>query len=761
MRLTNMYKKQRAEGWIWAKIFFFLSSSLVVSIAYGHSQSSRFIQTPKSAYTSEHHPGHSHTHLNKSIQIPYSDESVIDASYHFEGDLNDEAGSFGLSLNGLQTQQYEPGENGQALALSDRTWLEVPTQLHEQIQLDKSLFVSVDFMFKDTGEDESVRVILSNKNWAYDVYGLKITAFNEQIAWQPDGIIFLQFNIGVGTREIATRFFDLPMDTWHTASVELDFANNTVNFGVNGRYDSQSLTEAVGGDPVDPSAFISHLGSTPFRFGVHQSDEGQEPEWRNEYEIENGVGTTSNLAEVLLDNIIIQSPKPAGDSEQVKSSLIAMTNHLTGQAVLDDETIDQQLATLRQNLDGTNISDFAAQARDFVDNHSRVYGALYKIRYRNNVDNVVYDELDAISKAYVDLGVWMLSSGLTTSNAQDARGIVFVEHNEFPGALPGNAQRIDNGTVDVRAQFVRDPGYLMGGMKLEPDSELAAYLYRPTGFYAPAGEVVTIEVDQAWVNSGLHIRVGAHADNHITLNSTSRFPLLSVDYRINSTSVEVVNPFGGNIYVLVPQDTDLGWVTLNVSGAVRAPYFSRRTGRETPLSQWSSIRQYPGVFTDLESDKFMVTVPTAQLQNFNDPDLLLERWDQIMDIMQVIHGRPLERSRAEAYLLDASQLVIGSFPGGYPVTPGLYAEGENGITDGYYTPFAALNEGNWREDDGFSIMLHELGHHHYGRFILVGEQEVYVNVPAVAVFNEIYGLSLDEALKYSGYQRFTPHRCCN
>ena len=99
----------------------------------------------------------------------------------------------------------------------------------------------------------------------------------------------------------------------------------------------------------------------------------------------------------------------------------------------------------------------------------------------------------------------------------------------------------------------------MGGMKAQPESELSAFLYRPTGFYAPAGEMVTITVDEALVNSGLHIRVGAHQDNHMTLASTSRFPKLNVDYRIEATTFDVINPLGGGIYVLVPQNLDLGW----------------------------------------------------------------------------------------------------------------------------------------------------------------------------------------------------------
>lgn len=688
-------------------------------------------------------------------QYQHRSSSIVNAEYLFEGDVADESTEYDLQVLGEAESLFVDRDNSQAFSLEGRTWLEVPSGMPENLQLDDSFKVSVDFYFRDTGEDESVRVILSNKDWAYDVPGLKITAFNEKVEWQPEGIIFAQFNIGVGTREIATRFFDLPMDQWHTATVDIDFQANTVAFGINGREVIKSLTESEGGEAVDPSQFISWMAETPLRVGVHQSADGEDPEWRNEYDIANGNGTTSNLAQVYIDNLIIQSPKPDGDVGSVTSALSAFTDHLTGQAPLDDLALDEQLVVLRQNLDGTDFADFATQAKAFVDAHESVNGAIYEIEYRNNLDSVYYDELPAVSRAYIDLGVWLMTGGLNTSNVSSAEGLTYIEHTEWPGALAANAERVSEGTADIRAQFVRDPAYLMGGMRLEPDSELAAHLYRPTGFHAPAGELVTITVPQSVVDSGLHMRIGSHADNHMALSSTSRFPVLSVNYRIESTSFQVVSPFGGNIYVLVPQDTDLGWVEFEFDGAVRAPYFSTREGYETDVADWETIREYPGVFADLESDKFMVSVPSSQLLDFNQPVELLDRWDEIMDILQTLHGRPFVRSRAEAYVLDATQLVVGSFPGGYPVTPGLYAEGENGITDGYYTPFAALNDKSWEEDTGMLIMLHELGHHHYGRFILEGEQEAYVNVPAAAVLNLLYGLDYDEALKYSGYQEFS------
>ncbi|MEM0912044.1 MAG: hypothetical protein AAGJ37_13775 [Pseudomonadota bacterium] len=133
--------------------------------------------------------------------------------------------------------------------------------MHNDFKLDESLSISLDFYFKDTGVDESVRVLLSNKDWADDVPGLKITAFNEKTEWQPEGVIFVQFNIGVGTREVATRFFGLPMNEWHTATVDIDIEQELVFFGVNGRKEQKTLTESEGGEPINIDLFLNQLQS--------------------------------------------------------------------------------------------------------------------------------------------------------------------------------------------------------------------------------------------------------------------------------------------------------------------------------------------------------------------------------------------------------------------------------------------------------------------------------------------------------------------
>jgi len=120
----------------------------------------------------------------------------------------------------------------------------------------------------------------------------------------------------------------------------------------------------------------------------------------------------------------------------------------------------------------------------------------------------------------------------------------------------------------------------------------------------------------------------------------------------------------------VPSTPVLNTAVFNHTGSNDTITFAWTTsvdpeGHKTPTADWNNIKQYPGLFAEFESDKFMITVPTSQIQNFDQPDLLLQRWDRIMDIFQIIHGRPLSRVRSEAYMLDSASAVVGSYPGGY------------------------------------------------------------------------------------------------
>ena len=683
-------------------------------------------------------------------------QSGCNSNYKFEGTINDESSAYTLILAG--TDSFSTGNDGQAFNLTGESYLDVPPELGQTIVTDASFYVSVDFMMPDEGIDESARVLFGNKDWAYDAPGFTFQLYNEKTEWQPAGIAYINFNIGGGTKEIGGRFYGVEMGKWYRAYFIVDFTTETVTFGLNERSYSQSLRETADGQEFDPEQFYESLSTKSIRIGAPQSYPPRPIEW---HQFENS--TTDTIAELLVDNLRITSPRPTGSPKIINDILTQLTNHVNGTIPLEESETEVLYTRLQTYLFGISFPDIEPEARAFINAHNTNLPPLYNPLVDETMKN--HDDFPAYSKAYVALGLWMMREGLTTENASLAEGIVFQEHAGFPGAVPDTAQRVTGGTAAINATYVKDPYYNMGDMQTNETNELASYLYRPTGYWAPAGEVVTITVPSNAVNSGLHIRVGGHKVDHTIFVNTNRMPLLKIDYRIESESFNVINPMGGGIYVLVPLGTDLGWLDIRVDGAVRSPYYSMRTGHLTTNQEWNTIiKKYPGPLADFESDNYMFTVPSSQIQDFNNPNELLEKWNEAMDVYQLLHGRPLERARSEAFMLDTRTSVEGSYPGGYPVTPGW--DGED-IKQAEFSPFVLINN-TWKNihrDDALAL-FHEMAHHHFGYAMTdaripghesewTDEIETFVNVPFAAIINSVLKEPMDTAMKYSTYQKFS------
>ncbi len=672
-------------------------------------------------------------------------QSGFDSSYLFEGTLLDESTQYDLTLTG--TDSYLPRDTGQVFALIGESYLDVPLALGASILTEESLYISVDFMMPNEGIDESARILFGNKDWSYDTPGFQFQLINEKTAWQPEGVAYINFNIGGGPdgTEIAGRFYDIPMGEWHTATFLVDFTTEMVTFGYNGRSFRQSLRENINGGVFNPEPFFQSLTTHSIRIGAPKAPDGSQTiEWPAFERT-----ATDIIAELHLDNLRIASPRPAGSANAINSTLSQFTGHLNGTTPLDDADLELLYSELRNNLSGISFSDIEASSRVFIAAHNASLEPLYIPEEGARR----YENFPAYSRAYLDLGLWLMRDGLTTESAMLAEGIVFQEHIEFPGAVSNAAERVEGGMAAVNVKYVKDPYYTMGDMQTNEANELSSYVYRPTGFWAPAGEAVRITVPPGVVDSGLHIRVGAHKYDHTLFVNTNRYPLIKVDYRVESENFEVINPMGGGIYVLVPQGMDIGWVNIQIDGAVRSPYYSMRSGHETSSLEWQTIRHYPAPLADFESDQYMFTVPSSAIRDFDTPDEVLRKWNEALDVIQMIHGRPLPRSRSEAFMFDTRTSVEGSYPGGYPVTPGLWSQTNGDIKQGAFSPFGMVNQGIWETNEELSVLFHEMSHHHFG-YSLPMERETWVNVPFAAVLNLVLGEDLDNSLKYSTYQKF-------
>ncbi|NLC57364.1 MAG: hypothetical protein GX774_11040 [Armatimonadetes bacterium] len=247
----------------------------------------------------------------------------------------------------------------------------------------------------------------------------------------------------------------------------------------------------------------------------------------------------------------------------------------------------------------------------------------------------------------------------------------------FPGAVPASAPRV-TATVTIDTAV--------------PD-------WHSTGLYAAPGEPVEVQIPDEAVGAGLGLRIGSHTDTIWHHEEWRRFPEISRALPLTRAVTRCGNPFGGILYVTVPRGCRAGRVAVTIKGAVRMPLF---VAGETTLEAWrTTIRHYPAPWAELATRKIILTVPAAVVRDLDDPEALMQVWDEGLDAIADLAGIPHERERPERICCD-QQISGGYMHAGYPImthldVPPLMVDRERLRTGG-----AKLCWGFW----------HELGHNY-------------------------------------------------
>ena len=177
-----------------------------------------------------------------------------------------------------------------------------------------------------------------------------------------------------------------------------------------------------------------------------------------------------------------------------------------------------------------------------------------------------------------------------------------------------------------------------------------------TGLYAAPGDLITITVPSAMVNTGYGIRISSHSDDISGTSSWQRMPVVSRTFSITSTTMQVANAFGGAIYITVPSGKS-GTYSVTIQNAVRAPYFV--LGTTTDADWVSTIRQYPGTYAELVSPRTIIMVPSSQVATLANPTALMTWWDNVMAYQDDLNGSPNPRKRAERFNCDIQISAAG------------------------------------------------------------------------------------------------------
>jgi len=295
----------------------------------------------------------------------------------------------------------------------------------------------------------------------------------------------------------------------------------------------------------------------------------------------------------------------------------------------------------------------------------------------------------------------------------------------FPGDVSPNASRVER-TLTIDGNFAGLPSeFTAAGAR--HDGRMS------TGLYAVAGEVVNITFPSEIVGTGVNVLVGAHTDNVLRREVLERHPIVYRAFEVESTELEVGNAFGGPIYIRVPAGSSLGEFDVTIENAVLAPYWKQGV---TDLSHWkSTIRHYPAPWAEIESDQFILTVPSSVIRDLEDPNATMDFWDQALVMQHELSGfTPWPRVERVAFDVQISN---GWMHSGYPFMAHLTKADE--VVDST----RLWSQGDW----GF---FHELGHNHqwWASLRPPGATEGSVNLFSVKLMVDLVGLDLQYAHNY-------------
>jgi hypothetical protein len=292
--------------------------------------------------------------------------------------------------------------------------------------------------------------------------------------------------------------------------------------------------------------------------------------------------------------------------------------------------------------------------------------------------------------------------------------------SDFPGAVSPTAPRL-NRTIALDGNFAGLPsefGY----------ANARAHGRLSTGLYAAPGDVVNITIPSYLVGQGVYILIGAHTDSLWGKSSLSRHPQITRWWAVDNQNMQVANAFGGPIYIAVPAGSTFGDFNVTIVNAVEMPRYVHGV---TNLSDWRLIlRHTPAPYAELQSENFILTVPSSVVRNLDDPDYAMDFWDEALPMEHNLSGYT-PWPRVERAVFDV-QISAGWMHSGYPFM--AHTASAAGVVNGTHM----YTNGDWG-------MFHELGHNHqWMSSTLPGNTEATCNLYSVRLMEDLVGLDMGQ-----------------
>lgn len=433
----------------------------------------------------------------------------------------------------------------------------------------------------------------------------------------------------------------------------------------------------------------------------------------------------------------------ATPSAKLAAAFTALKNHINGSDILTAQQILDQNSIVQQNISAIGIEkDIIIQAFDLVDTYETVLGPLF-----TNEGGKEYPRDQKTGKEihyalmYIQDAIMRTYCSARLEEFPDVyKGAMFKTSEHFPGKVAPPAD--PSNVYQVKVNASQAPNW---GTPIYFHRDIPAR--RPTGTYVAPGTIVKIKVPTSVVGKGYTIRAGTHYWDLKYRDKIRRLDRATIIYPVIKEEITVGSPLGGNIYFEVPEGLDEGEITLEITGAVRSPFFSAKNSHKTTLAEWQNIeRKHPGAWADFESDKILFQVPTTWIYAFDDPVTMMENWDIAMDAVNDLLGKPRLHGTHTMFRQVDIIMRVGFGAPGYPMVNTTYNPASPTNGKGTNNIFKGPQYQTWQ-------IFHELGHSHVPSFF-IGEIESIVNLLSVAVANDGFGMSLDSAFAWSIDNRY-------
>lgn len=304
----------------------------------------------------------------------------------------------------------------------------------------------------------------------------------------------------------------------------------------------------------------------------------------------------------------------------------------------------------------------------------------------------------------------------------------------FPGLVSISEPRLKNTKVILDFDFVYANN---ANLRIS----VAPQGWFSTGMYAPAGELIQIDVPAG--EYGMTAQIGAWDDDLTNIQVKLRAPVIYSRHTLAPGKNLIRNLYGGQVYIIPPRALGRK-VEFTFTGTVKSPDFVLG---QTTDEEWKAMMATTTVpFFELRGKRIIFTLPVSRLAKFPiaSPTALMQTWDeQILHCYWEWYG--LSENAADARDLNPMlpwrivhdiQPSVGAQHSGYPVVAMA--------NDNYFQQAVTLSGvigQNWGT-------YHELGHNMQmnNTWNFDGNGEVSNNIFSLKVTNY-------HGYKHSNYKR--------